>query len=150
MPRPGEEPPWVRDWLEKAMSEIQRRDWEKTLREDPSDPKFHEGCSDACEYKFHEGLSDVSEDANKRSVSASAWVNGFREALSKLRRQGRVVGADPNGSPYRRHAEFRRLTAEEAAEVAVRAAERSRRWARFMLGLTVTNVLLQLLRVIFG
>lgn len=159
------------------MSEIQLRDWEKTLREDPSDPKFHEGCSDACEYKQPEHLAVVAAKAEhrpepkpSRASLAFAWVRGvvggFLGAVLKRgpvvvvkdERLGTIVFEDgvgrvaepiQEGSPYRR-AGLRRLTAEEAAEVALRAAERSRRWARFMLGLTVANVLLQLLRIIFG
>lgn len=62
-----------------------------------------------------------------------------------------VYEAQTGSGPYRnKPTGLRRITPDEAALVAMQAADRARRFATFALGLTLANVLIQVLRLVFG
>lgn len=116
-------------------------------------------------------MSDVAgaafweEEASVTELKVSEWERErraqgdvvFRDKGAStplvLFEDGRGYAVEPGGGSrgsYRIRASRRRLTPEEAAEVAVRASERAFRWGTFALGLTAANVLIWLVRLIFG
>lgn len=124
---------WVKGFGE-AMSEIKLSDWQKSLRKGDVELVTEQGrrplalaVSGAKPHKLTVVFTDDGE----------AWTP--------------VYEAKTGSGPYRsRQVGLRRITPDEAALIATHAADRSRRFMTFALGLTTMNVLIQVLRLIFG